>query len=137
RSLEKPVFKLPHSILRRHFNGDVPEPNNFLGVTGKDFIFYSLFEWQDRKGPGALIEAYFRAFPGDDDAVLLIKANAGSAASAKEVVSEMRRKTGSAARVNLYCGSWSDAQIEALHRRGDCYVSLHRGEGWGYPLFEA
>jgi glycosyltransferase involved in cell wall biosynthesis len=21
--------------------------------------------------------------------------------------------------------------------RGDCYVSLHRGEGWGYPLFEA
>jgi 2-polyprenyl-3-methyl-5-hydroxy-6-metoxy-1,4-benzoquinol methylase len=28
-------------------------------------------------------------------------------------------------------------QVEALHERGDCYVSLHRGEGWGYPLFEA
>jgi 2-polyprenyl-3-methyl-5-hydroxy-6-metoxy-1,4-benzoquinol methylase len=33
--------------------------------------------------------------------------------------------------------AWREAQIAALHARGDCYVSLHRGEGWGYPLFEA
>jgi 2-polyprenyl-3-methyl-5-hydroxy-6-metoxy-1,4-benzoquinol methylase len=33
--------------------------------------------------------------------------------------------------------AWREARIAALHARGDCYVSLHRGEGWGYPLFEA
>src|SRR5262249_30271998 len=33
--------------------------------------------------------------------------------------------------------SWNERQLTAMHARGDCYVSLHKGEGWGYPLFEA
>ena len=32
---------------------------------------------------------------------------------------------------------WSDQQIEALSNRGNCYLSLHRSEGWCYPLFDA
>src|SRR5262249_20196029 len=109
RSLEKPVFKLPHTLLRQHFNGDVPEPNRFLSVSERDFVFYSLFEWQDRKSPQGLIEAYFRAFSREDDPVLLIKCNPGSAERAREVIDELRRKTGSASRVHLRCESWSDA----------------------------
>ena len=27
--------------------------------------------------------------------------------------------------------------IDHLHTRGDCYVSLTRGEGWGLPAFDA
>jgi glycosyltransferase involved in cell wall biosynthesis len=27
--------------------------------------------------------------------------------------------------------------VEALHARGDCYVSLCRSEGWGIPPFDA
>ena len=37
----------------------------------------------------------------------------------------------------VHCGWFDQSLIAALHERGDCYVSLHRGEGWGYPLFEA
>jgi glycosyltransferase involved in cell wall biosynthesis len=29
------------------------------------------------------------------------------------------------------------ADIDALHRRGDCYVSLSRSEGWGLGAFDA
>jgi SAM-dependent methyltransferase len=50
---------------------------------------------------------------------------------------ELRRRTGSNARVLIHGEAWPEARIEALHARGDCYVSLHRGEGWCYPLFEA
>ncbi len=32
---------------------------------------------------------------------------------------------------------WSDTQIAGLHTRGDCYVSLARGEGWALGAFDA
>jgi glycosyltransferase involved in cell wall biosynthesis len=137
RALDKPIFKLPHARLPLNFNGDVPDLNQFLGVTDKDYVFYSLFEWQDRKSPNGLVEAYLRAFPDDGDTVLVIKSNPGAADVAQDVVRHLRQQTQSSARIHIRCEAWTDAQIEALHARGDCYVSLHRGEGWGYPLFEA
>jgi glycosyltransferase involved in cell wall biosynthesis/cyclopropane fatty-acyl-phospholipid synthase-like methyltransferase len=137
RELRNPVFKLPHAILPTDFNGSVPEPNHFLRVGEKDFVFYSIFEWQDRKSPQGVIEAFLRAFPQPTNAVLILKANHQAAALAERALCEARQKINSEARVLLRCEAWGDAEIEALHRRGDCYVSLHRGEGWGYPLFEA
>jgi len=52
-------------------------------------------------------------------------------------VNETRRLTGSLARVSLRAEAWGEPEIEAVHARGNCYVSLHRGEGWGYPLLDA
>ncbi len=34
-----------------------------MGHRGEDFVFYSIFEWQDRKGPNEMIEAFLRPFP--------------------------------------------------------------------------
>ena len=28
-------------------------------------------------------------------------------------------------------------QINRLHESGDCFISVHRGEGWGIPIAEA
>ena len=138
RALERPVFKLPHPLLPAHTNGDtVRDPCGFLRVSPADFVFYSLFEWQQRKSPHELIETYLREFSGDSRAVLVIKANPGAAGVASQALEQARARTNSRARVELRCEAWSDAEIDALHARGDCYVSLHRGEGWGYPLFEA
>ena len=50
---------------------------------------------------------------------------------------QVRQQVRSEARIEIRSAAWSEAHIAALHERGDCYVSLHRGEGWGYPLFEA
>jgi glycosyltransferase involved in cell wall biosynthesis/SAM-dependent methyltransferase len=137
RELRSPVFKLPHAILPVDYNGSVPEPDHFLKVSRQDFIFYSIFEWQDRKSPHGLIESFLRAFPHQSDVVLILKANPHAAQVAERALSEAKQKIHSSARVQLRCEAWGDGQIEALHRRGNCYVSLHRGEGWGYPLFEA
>ena len=87
--------------------------------------------------PLGQLTAYMRAFPRDGEQVLVLKVNASAARSANEAVREARRQTGSAARVEIFAEVWSDREIDALHERGDCYLSLHRGEGWCYPLFDA
>ena len=137
RELEKPVFRLPHPVFPPRANGDTPDGGAFLGVDGDEFVFYALFEWQDRKGPHETLAAFLTAFSADDRAVLVLKTNPGAADLARRALAEAREKHRSDARVEIRAEAWSEAGVEALHRRGDCYVSLHRGEGWGYPLFEA
>lgn len=134
--LSKPVFKLPHAMIPVA-GASPPESNAALHVNADDFVFYSIFEWQDRKCPLGQLTAYFRAYPEDGPHMFVLKSNPGAVRAAEQTVDEARRQTGSLARVAVHCEAWSEAELDALHRRGDCYVSLHRGEGWCYPLFEA
>ncbi|MGA7201111.1 MAG: glycosyltransferase [Candidatus Cybelea sp.] len=110
---------------------------SFLGLDRTDFVSYSIFDWQHRKNAHGMIEAFLRAFPNECDAVLVLKTIAGAAGEARGVLEQIRSQTHSRGRVVLRCEPFDQAQINALHERGDCYLSLHRGEGWGYPLFEA
>jgi 2-polyprenyl-3-methyl-5-hydroxy-6-metoxy-1,4-benzoquinol methylase len=111
--------------------------NNLLNLAPSDFVFYSIFEWQDRKNPAGTIEAFLRAFPEDNEAVLVLKTSPASARAAKATLDELVARTSSRGRVMLRCEAWDEKTMAALHLRGDCYISLHKGEGWGYPLFEA
>jgi glycosyltransferase involved in cell wall biosynthesis/SAM-dependent methyltransferase len=137
KDLETPIFRLPHPVFPPLANGDTPDPGPFLRVTDDEFVFYAIFEWQDRKGPHETIAAYLSAFTSADRTALVLKTNPGAAEVARRAVQEARARRRSDARVEVRAEAWSEAGIEALHRRGNCYVSLHRGEGWGYPLFEA
>jgi len=138
RSLQRPVFKLPHPI----FSSPSAGPGSHtlpvdLEIGAEDFLFYSIFEWQDRKGPGEVIEAFLRAFPAETGVVLLIKSNATAAQTGADTLAEMRKRVPSAARVLIRCEAWAEGEVAALHARGNAYVSLHRGEGWNLPLFDA
>jgi ADP-heptose:LPS heptosyltransferase/2-polyprenyl-3-methyl-5-hydroxy-6-metoxy-1,4-benzoquinol methylase len=137
RYLEKPIFKLPHALYLSPPDNKPSDSNRFLHVEDRDFVFYSLFEWQDRKCPLGLLEAYLRAFPTAQDTILIIKTNPGALNVASQAVIKVREQVRSEARVEVRCEAWSAGQIAVLQERGNCYVSLHRGEGWGYPLFEA
>src|SRR5258707_7321235 len=137
-ALGKPVFKLAHPVFSGALNGNVATDALFDEEIRPDaYVFYAIFEWQDRKSPEGTMETYFRAFPHDQGTVLVLKTNPGAVNLARHALAEIRRRTGSSARAIVHAEAWSEAQIAALHARGDCYVSLHRGEGWGYPLFEA
>ncbi|HEX8129156.1 MAG TPA: glycosyltransferase [Pyrinomonadaceae bacterium] len=135
KSLDKAIFKLPHTLLP--CKPETARAGDFPGIDARDFVFYSIFQWQERKSPRGLIESFLRAFPAESDAVLVLKVNAEAASVAARELEGLRRQTGSLARVQIHSEAWPEARIEALHARGDCYVSLHRGEGWCYPLFEA
>jgi 2-polyprenyl-3-methyl-5-hydroxy-6-metoxy-1,4-benzoquinol methylase len=135
KSLDKAIFKLPHALLPA--KTAPARADAFTGIDAGDFVFYSIFHWQERKCPRGLIESFLRAFPEECDAALVLKVNAEAARVAASELEELRRRTGSRARVRIHSEAWPETRIEALHARGDCYVSLHRGEGWCYPLFEA
>lgn len=137
RDLRTPVFKLPHVFQPRHWNGEVAPHESALAVAPDDVVFYSIFEWQERKGPGDVLRAYLQAFRGVRDTLLIVKTNAGAASVAATALADARAETRSDARVAIRAEAWSDARVEALHRRGDVYLSMHRGEGWCYPLFDA
>jgi ADP-heptose:LPS heptosyltransferase/glycosyltransferase involved in cell wall biosynthesis/2-polyprenyl-3-methyl-5-hydroxy-6-metoxy-1,4-benzoquinol methylase len=135
--LRSHVARIPHAAIARNGSHPLPEPGQFLRVSAGDFVVYSIFEWQDRKCPAEQIRCFLQAFSANDNAVLILKTNPGAAGVAASALAEARRQFPSGARVELRCEAWDESQIAALHRRGDCYLSLHRGEGWCYPLFEA
>ena len=136
RALGKTVFRLPHAWLP---NEATPASNlvEACGLGKNDYVFYSIFDWQERKGPNEMMEAFLRAFQDGESVVLVLKTNPGAAAISKSTLADLRRRVPSQARIELRAEAWNEAQIAALQERGDCYVSLHRGEGWNYPLFEA
>jgi 2-polyprenyl-3-methyl-5-hydroxy-6-metoxy-1,4-benzoquinol methylase len=136
RALGKSVFKLPHAWFANEATPalDLVDASS---VRKDDYVFYSIFDWQERKGPNEMMEAFLRAFPDGEPVVLVLKTNPGAAAISKSTLADLRRRVPSQARIEVRSEAWSEEQIAALHERGDCYVSLHRGEGWNYPLFEA
>jgi 2-polyprenyl-3-methyl-5-hydroxy-6-metoxy-1,4-benzoquinol methylase/glycosyltransferase involved in cell wall biosynthesis len=135
--VSRPVAKLPHPIHGMPLQTAESHSTLLPECAAHDFVYYSIFEWQDRKGPDVSMRAFLKSFRARDAVVLVVKSNPGAARTAAELLARLRGETGSDARVSLRCEAWDDAAIAALHSRGNCYVSLHRGEGWCYPLFDA
>jgi SAM-dependent methyltransferase/glycosyltransferase involved in cell wall biosynthesis len=130
----KPVYAFPIPILEPNAStSPVPE----LGVpTEFFFLFYfdllSIFE---RKNPLGLIAAFSQAFHPGEGPALVIKVVNGQF----ETGSLERLKRAAAARPDVaIIDSYLDPDTNAaLMAACDCYVSLHRSEGFGLTLAEA
>jgi len=136
-----PLIKVPHAI-------DVPDlatvPNfNLEGVSPDDFVFYSIFQWQERKNPYGLLAAYTAAFTGKEDVILVLKSyrhdHAGDKEQIKNLILEFRKfmNLEHYPKMFLVVDNMSSKEILALHKRGDAFLLLQRSEGWGLPHFEA
>lgn len=144
RSLGRPAFRLPHPFVPRILPEASSQVTTWLGLKPHDYVFYSIFTWQERKNPLGIIEAFLRAFPKEPDAVLILKTIWGIVSEPQalaDLAAIVRRVTGrneiAHPRVRILAGVWADDMLLALAKRGNCYVSLHRGEAWCYPLFDA
>lgn len=112
-------------------------------VGEETYIFYSLLTWQDRKNPFGLIAAFCQAFTDRDDVMLVLKVSgpdadkavAQAAGSANAVVQAMGLSD--APTIRVIGGRMSPAHLWALHQRGQCYVSLAKGEAYGIPMLDA
>lgn len=89
-----------------------------------------------RKNPIACIQAFKAAFPlGSEPAGLVIKAMRADANNG-----EWQRLQAEAAgdrRIHLIAGTMGRGAVLDLYRACDCYVSLHRAEGFGRGMAEA
>lgn len=108
------------------------------------FSFYSVFEWTERKNPRALLKAYWREFGPKDKVSLVIKTYMDNFSMAKkrEIEKEIHAIKAELnqdyyAPVFVYKELMDRHQVYRFHKTFDCFVSSHRGEGWGIPQMEA
>lgn len=135
-----PIFVAPQPIETER---DEVRAYVLPGCDKDTFVFYSIFEWTERKNPIALIRSYLEEFDKHDNVALLIKSyvdnfNNEQARFLRTQFKAMRARYGSGkAKMFLYRHLMDRSQINRLHETGDCYVTSHRGEGWGIPIVEA
>lgn len=136
KSCPKPVRHMPMAVtvdptvgmVRRDFC--LPE-GRFLFVFSFDFLS-SLA----RKNPQACVDAFRRAFPrGDEPVGLVVKVmRATEDNSVWEALLAEARQDG---RIIIISGTLDRGALLDLYRACDCYVSLHRSEGFGRGIAEA
>ena len=115
--LSKPVFKLPHATLPPSESSPLDGPARLRTQPG-DFVFYSIFEWQDRKHPLGQIGAYLRAFPEDGPHVFVLKSNPGARGRrGRKARRRFRSARRDLRRASIsHCEAWTDAEIASLLR---------------------
>ncbi|MDZ7718940.1 MAG: glycosyltransferase [Balneolaceae bacterium] len=145
-----PIDVLPHMS---EFEGIPLQNEELLDETNDRFLFYIISTWTERKAIWKLIDAYVKAFNKNDHVELLIKTSKGDMRNPRNILLRYLgytyqpvRKTfknylkrfNNHPKISLVADeSMSKEYIHQLHTRGDCYVSLCRGEGWGIGSFEA
>jgi glycosyltransferase involved in cell wall biosynthesis len=108
------------------------------GLRADRFLFLFMFDHHSqtaRKNPVGLIRAFLCAFPGPGEAELLVKSI--NAASAPTATTELEQAAAPHEHVHLIDAALPDPERLALLAGCDCYVSLHRSEGFGMTIAEA
>jgi glycosyltransferase involved in cell wall biosynthesis len=112
------------------------------GVEDNEFVFYTIGQWSVRKGIDDTIKAYLDAFTNQDKVCLIVKVFRSSyAESEKNILRKSIQKIINnyliPAKIILLLNELTDEQIAALHHLGNCYVTLHKAEGFGLGMFDA
>tara|TARA_R110002096_G_scaffold237548_1_gene428344 strand:+ start:1660 stop:2868 length:1209 start_codon:yes stop_codon:yes gene_type:complete len=146
-----PIHKVPHTFDVSSYSLDdieaimSPSDPDFL----KDrFVFYNISQFSQKKGIDSLLRAYFGAFHGkQDEVVLLLKTYVNMSGRSQEqqklkayvdnVKQGMRLPVDGYPPVMLITKTLTDDQIRKIHKTGDAYVCSSRGEGWCIPAFDA
>ena len=132
---EKPVVTFPHAV-------EVPSTSTGLGRADlglpQNYVFLFSFDLRsiiERKNPFGLIEAFSRAFQPGEGPTLVLKTMHGD-----QCILELEQIRAAAAErpdimvVDRYLTHEENAAFTASC---DCYVSLHRAEGFGLTIAEA
>jgi len=132
----KPVFALPHPIVAPIVPVGIGRRE--LGIPEDRSVFLFCFDFLsvlERKNPLGLVDAYRRAFAADDGALLVLKVVNGD----KRVpdLEALRLAVADRADITVIDEYYDAKQLAALMNAADCYVSLHRSEGFGLTMAES
>jgi glycosyltransferase involved in cell wall biosynthesis len=130
-----PVLVMPHAIEFARPEGDFREK---FGLPRDRFLFlflYDLNSYSERKNPGAVIEAFRAAGLAGAGAALVIKVHnvPGNQADFERLRAEAATLPGSV----LITQTLTRSEIYELEAACDCFVSLHRSEGFGLAIAES
>lgn len=111
-----------------------------LPAAAKLFCFaFDLNSSMDRKNPQACVDAFLAAFPKDDfsaqEVGLVIKAH--KPAKRNRAWEKLKKLAAEDGRFHIIETTLSRPDLLALYAACDCFISLHRAEGFGRGLAEA
>ena len=123
-------IEVVHHCLHPMYLNDVPSPAEREEDT---YIFGYIGSFNARKNPRAVLDTYLKTFPKGSNTRLLIKTyRAGDLESyIKSVCGENRDD------VWIYDGQWTEQQMLWAYSMIDCFVSAHKGEGFGLALAQS
>ncbi len=142
--VKKPIYVIPHTFNSDIFNNEAVELQ-LSNVESDEYKFYSIFQWTERKNPLSLLKAYLTEFGADEKVCLILKTylfnptDSTEVNKIKEIIGDVKRglHLKSYPKIVLVNELLSRGQINALHKKMDCYLSFHRNEGFGIPIAEA
>jgi glycosyltransferase involved in cell wall biosynthesis len=127
-----PVVTIPHVVNPPPATGE----RSALGLARDKFLFLFVFDALSnltRKNPAGLIQAYCNAFDPSGDVQLVLKCN-NLTRTELESLHAMKSNRPDITIINQ---PLSRLDASALIAACDCYVSLHRAEGFGLTMAEA
>lgn len=125
--IPQPVAPIIRTPLER---GDLELTDRFTFA-----FWFDAFSSVARKNPLDVVRAFVRAFRPDEGPILLIKSINGRAD--RRAMEALRAEAGDRPDVRLVDAYWSGIEMRSLVQLIDCYVSLHRAEGFGQTMAEA
>jgi glycosyltransferase involved in cell wall biosynthesis len=108
-----------------------------FGLPEGHFLFLSIIDFasfMERKNPLGLIEAFKIAFREKENAALILKVAHSKQYPAE---SEALMRACGKSNIRILDRMFSRQELNTLLSFCDCYVSLHRSEGFGIPIAEA
>lgn len=139
--ITRPIYVIPQAVYDE-VNVETIKPYKVANTD--DYKFYSIFEWTERKNPLTLLTAFWQEFENTEGVSLTIKTYVDNFSKEKReeitmAIQTLKYKLGLQryAPVHLYRNLMDREQIYRFHKTFDCFVSAHRGEGWGIPQMEA
>lgn len=117
--------------------------NRRFRFKGDEFVFlvaFDSFSFVQRKNPVAVLEAFRKAFADRPDVRLIVKTqNRNSVADPQQlkIWRQVDAMMAQDSRIRLINETLSYADLLLLKKGSDCYISLHKSEGWGFGMIEA
>jgi glycosyltransferase involved in cell wall biosynthesis len=132
-----PVLTMPHAVAFERPAGERAALRARFGLPAERFLFLCLFDlnsYSARKNPHAVIRAYRASGLAAGDAGLVIKVhnaelNPADFAALRDAVRDLPGAV-------ILSGTLPRADVYALEAACDCFVSLHRSEGFGLAVAE-
>ena len=133
-----PVVRIPPALNPAPMVVDKEIGCDRFGLPCDRFLFLVMFDFHssiERKNPAAAVEAFKQAFGKAEDVMLVVKSShlSDDKAPLRPILESAQNQNN----IRVIDGVFSRWEIDHLLVACDCFVSLHRSEGFGLPIAEA
>lgn len=124
--LEQSLFPKSEVKLMDVFSRNIPTDR---------FTFYCIAEYSERKGIDDLVKVFNKINKKYKDTQLILKLHRENYSN--ENINYLIKKFKCIPNIYIILNNINNEELLKIHSLGDCYVSLHKGEGFGLCLYDA